>query len=149
MFLFGRPLLWGMFGIKLISPFGFVGRFATKSFRQRLREKYMATSTMETPATNFLETQNDTANMVRMNRFLLDYVLDMGPAAPPEPDQEPMDEVNDVEQGNRYARLEQEGWYLEEFTPSGTRNEGSEEDGLVQYTEAGEQTSEASARVRS
>lgn len=66
-------------GSKLITPFGIVGRFARQSFRQRLREHYYghewSNSVAEGDATQPLPN-------VALTRFLLDYVLDMGPAAP-------------------------------------------------------------------
>ncbi|KAG9121354.1 hypothetical protein FRC07_002719, partial [Ceratobasidium sp. 392] len=74
-FLFGRPLFWGMFGAKLLTPFGVVGRFANKGFRKRLRERYYAADSDTSQA------HRDEAGAIRMNQFLLDYVLDMGPAA--------------------------------------------------------------------
>ncbi|KAG9088453.1 hypothetical protein FS749_002149 [Ceratobasidium sp. UAMH 11750] len=74
-FLFGRPLFWGMFGAKLLSPFGLVGRFAGRSFRKRLQEHYHAPDIQTNQAGT-----DDASSAIRMNRFLLDYVLDMGPA---------------------------------------------------------------------
>ncbi|QRW11030.1 hypothetical protein RhiLY_10029 [Ceratobasidium sp. AG-Ba] len=76
MFLFGRPLFWGLFGAKLLTPFGFLGRFASQSFRQRLQDHYTI-QPVETDAA-----QDDIASLIRMNRFLLDYILDMGPVLP-------------------------------------------------------------------
>ncbi|KAG9119424.1 hypothetical protein FRC07_005557, partial [Ceratobasidium sp. 392] len=59
---------------KLITPFGFVGRFAAREFKQRLQDEYHAG---ETPSA---QPDNHATDAIRMNRFLLDYVLDMGPA---------------------------------------------------------------------
>ncbi|KAG9123050.1 hypothetical protein FRC07_000307 [Ceratobasidium sp. 392] len=64
-----------MFGAKLLTPFGVVGRFANKGFRERLREHYYATDS------NANQAHRDEASAIRMNQFLLDYVLDMGPAS--------------------------------------------------------------------
>ncbi|KAG8694535.1 hypothetical protein FRC08_008419 [Ceratobasidium sp. 394] len=74
-FLFGRPLFWGIFGAKLLTPFGIVGQFANRGFRQRLHDYYHVPEAQENPP------DNDVSSAIRMNRFLLDYVLDMGPAA--------------------------------------------------------------------
>ncbi|QRW23189.1 hypothetical protein RhiXN_08225 [Rhizoctonia solani] len=99
MFIFGRPLFWGMFGkchlkkrgsithnttsgAKIISPFGFIGQFATKGFKKRLYEKYYTSSQpgSEVPlAPNCGQTQIH----LDMTQFLLDYVVDMGPASAP------------------------------------------------------------------
>ncbi|KAG8716710.1 hypothetical protein FRC08_008952 [Ceratobasidium sp. 394] len=78
-FLFGRPLFWGMFGAKLLTPFGFVGQFATKTFRQRLQEHYHIRGSQSNTETSDEDT--DLSNTIHMSRFLLDYVLDMGPAS--------------------------------------------------------------------
>ncbi|KAG9080161.1 hypothetical protein FRC06_007001, partial [Ceratobasidium sp. 370] len=74
-FLFGRPLFWGMFGAKLLTPFGIVGQFANGGFRQRLHDYY------HTPEAQANPRDDDVSSAIRMNRFLLDYILDMGPAA--------------------------------------------------------------------
>lgn len=79
-FMFGRPLFWGIFGSKIITPFGFFGRFATKGFRQRLREHYHV-SDPENPSTS--EDVDRRYDNMRLNQFLLDYVLDLGPASLP------------------------------------------------------------------
>ncbi|QRW11031.1 hypothetical protein RhiLY_10030 [Ceratobasidium sp. AG-Ba] len=80
LFLFGRPLFWGLFGAKLLTPFGLFGRFATQSYRQRLWDYYGPGGA----PTQFGENspEYDLASLVRMNRFLLDYIVDMGPALP-------------------------------------------------------------------
>ncbi|KAG8705096.1 hypothetical protein FRC08_001844 [Ceratobasidium sp. 394] len=108
-FLFGRPLFWGMFGAKLLSPFGLVGRLAGENFRRRLLEHYHAPDIR----TNQADT-GDASSTIRMNRFLLDYVLDMGPAAiPPGPERRPDDvlgfthagvELEDLQQHNSSRR---------------------------------------------
>ncbi|KAF8596632.1 hypothetical protein BDV93DRAFT_610776 [Ceratobasidium sp. AG-I] len=88
-FLFGRPLFWGLFGTKMVSPFGILGTIATKGFRERLSKHYRTASTQgDTPpiSSTGVATSvagNGTASaQIRfdMTRFLLDYVLDMGPA---------------------------------------------------------------------
>ncbi|QRW06849.1 hypothetical protein RhiLY_05848 [Ceratobasidium sp. AG-Ba] len=79
-FLFGRPLFWGMFGAKLLTPFGLVGRFATRGFKQRLRDHYTsvpASHPTDLPAGHRLG--NAVAD-IQITKFLFDYVLDMGPA---------------------------------------------------------------------
>ncbi|KAG8705097.1 hypothetical protein FRC08_001845 [Ceratobasidium sp. 394] len=109
MFLFGRPLFWGIFGAKLLSPFGLVGRFADRSFRQRLQEHYHARDIQA----NQVDI-HDASSTIRMNRFLLDYVLDMGPAAvPSSPERRPDDvpgsthagvELDGLQQHKRYGK---------------------------------------------
>ncbi|KAG8760889.1 hypothetical protein FRC12_009488 [Ceratobasidium sp. 428] len=86
-FLFGRPLFWGMFvtkwtariGAKLLTPFGLVGQFANRSFRQRLQSHYYS-SGAESSATAH-ESENASPSTFLISQFLLDYVLDLGPAA--------------------------------------------------------------------
>ncbi|KAG8717309.1 hypothetical protein FRC08_007727 [Ceratobasidium sp. 394] len=68
-FLFGRPMLWGLTGAKLISPFGFCGFFTSKGFKRRLRENYYSA-----PSEGAEET-------LRVDAFLNDFVIDFGPAA--------------------------------------------------------------------
>ncbi|KAF8596634.1 hypothetical protein BDV93DRAFT_570893 [Ceratobasidium sp. AG-I] len=87
-FFFGRPLFWGLFGAKLISPFGIFGRMATESFRQRLAEHYGAFGVEATTIANDADVEAGAAiqgavraqDTIDMTQFLLDYVLDMGPA---------------------------------------------------------------------
>ncbi|KAG9082553.1 hypothetical protein FS749_006771 [Ceratobasidium sp. UAMH 11750] len=67
-FLFGRPMLWGLTGAKLISPFGFCGLFTSKDFKRRLRENYYSA-----PSEGAEET-------LRVDAFLNDFVIDFGPA---------------------------------------------------------------------
>ncbi|KAF8601922.1 hypothetical protein BDV93DRAFT_607862, partial [Ceratobasidium sp. AG-I] len=82
MFLFGRPLFWGLFGAKLISPFGLVGKLATKGFRQRLRSEYYPSGIQnERGVQEAVQVQE----AINMTQFLLDYVLDMGPASAQKP----------------------------------------------------------------
>ncbi|KAF8601914.1 hypothetical protein BDV93DRAFT_225347 [Ceratobasidium sp. AG-I] len=91
MFLFGRPLFWGLFGTKLIAPFGLVGKLATKSFRRRLREHYYPSNTCSEGGAQEAVPVQDTINMTR---FLLDYVLDVGPASTPNPKPQVQDTVS-------------------------------------------------------
>ncbi|CAE6490284.1 unnamed protein product [Rhizoctonia solani] len=65
--LFGRPLLWSITGAKTITPFGLLGGFSSRGFRQRLRAEYH-------------EPGEDGADIVRIVPFLRDFVLDFGPA---------------------------------------------------------------------
>ncbi|CAE6470403.1 unnamed protein product [Rhizoctonia solani] len=81
--LFGRPLFWGLFGAKIIAPFGLMGSLATKGFRERLQERYHYPLKPHSPNMNIPD-QGDgsgTAVSVDMTQFLLDYVIDMGPAS--------------------------------------------------------------------
>ncbi|KAF8598396.1 hypothetical protein BDV93DRAFT_609845 [Ceratobasidium sp. AG-I] len=73
-FLFGRPMLWGLTGAKLIEPFGFLGEFSTLNFKRRLREGYHHTSTTSTPR------PEDVAETIRIAAFLRDFVINFGPA---------------------------------------------------------------------
>ncbi|CUA74861.1 NAD(P)H-quinone oxidoreductase subunit 5, chloroplastic [Rhizoctonia solani] len=66
--LFGRPLLWGLTGAKLISPFGLFGKCSSKEFKRRLREEYHGA-----PTEDGLET-------IRVGKFLRDFVIEFGPA---------------------------------------------------------------------
>ncbi|KAH7332742.1 hypothetical protein B0J17DRAFT_677388 [Rhizoctonia solani] len=67
--LFGRPLLWGLSGAKLITPFGLVGAFDTEDFHRRLRETYGREPTKDNP------------DPIQTAAFLRDFVIDMGPLA--------------------------------------------------------------------
>ncbi|CAE6422169.1 unnamed protein product [Rhizoctonia solani] len=66
--LFGRPLLWGLIGAKMITPFGLLGQCSSRSFRRRLKEGYHVTSS------------EDGAETIRIVKFLQDFVIDFGPA---------------------------------------------------------------------
>jgi hypothetical protein len=55
-----------------------MGRLATRGFRQRLKDRYHAPETQSDLA---IYSVDDPSSGIRMNRFLLDYVLDMGPAS--------------------------------------------------------------------
>ncbi|CAE6479731.1 unnamed protein product [Rhizoctonia solani] len=66
--LFGRPLLWGLAGTKLITPFGILGMCSSRRFKDRLKEQYHQRSA---------EGSSDTINIVK---FLRDFVIDFGPA---------------------------------------------------------------------
>ncbi|KAG8722317.1 hypothetical protein FRC08_004155 [Ceratobasidium sp. 394] len=78
LWLVGRPLLWGLTGAKVVSPFGVIGAFSLPGFRKKLREHYrVPDSNNQQPIT--LEDEE----RIRMVAFLLDYVVDMGPAGIP------------------------------------------------------------------
>ncbi|CAE6499435.1 unnamed protein product [Rhizoctonia solani] len=80
--LFGRPLFWGLFGAKLISPFGLFGKCTgDREFRRRLRERYYRPTAGSHPSNN--DHQISDEEDINMNRFLLDFVIDMGPASVP------------------------------------------------------------------
>ncbi|EUC53999.1 deuterolysin metalloprotease (M35) family containing protein, putative, partial [Rhizoctonia solani AG-3 Rhs1AP] len=66
--LFGRPLLWGLTGAKLITPFGLLGACGSRGFKQRLREEYHTTS------------PEDGTESIQIVKFLRDFVIDFGPA---------------------------------------------------------------------
>ncbi|CAE6464583.1 unnamed protein product [Rhizoctonia solani] len=66
--LFGRPLLWGLTGAKLLSPFGLFGNCSSRKFKQRLREGYHTTST------------EDGLETIQVGKFLRDFVIEFGPA---------------------------------------------------------------------
>ncbi|CUA78534.1 hypothetical protein RSOLAG22IIIB_13212 [Rhizoctonia solani] len=67
--LFGRPLLWGFLGTKLINPFGLVGAFDTKDFSRRLHENYGREPTKDNP------------DPIQTAAFLRDFVIEFGPLA--------------------------------------------------------------------
>lgn len=71
--LFGRPMFWGIFGAKLISPFGLLGRWSSPGFRRRLREHY---------AVPTQEAEDGGQDTMRLYAFLRDYIVDFGPADP-------------------------------------------------------------------
>ncbi|KAH7337108.1 hypothetical protein B0J17DRAFT_454354 [Rhizoctonia solani] len=66
--LFGRAMLWGLTGTKLIAPFGLLGMCRSQGFRRRLRDQYHRQPTHDNPET-FL-----------MGAFLRDFVVELGPA---------------------------------------------------------------------
>ncbi|CAE6480875.1 unnamed protein product [Rhizoctonia solani] len=66
--LFGRPLLWGLTGAKLITPFGILGAFGSETFKRRLRDHYHRRSA------------KDGSIKIRTTEFLRDFVIDFGPA---------------------------------------------------------------------
>ncbi|KAF8601925.1 hypothetical protein BDV93DRAFT_509760 [Ceratobasidium sp. AG-I] len=96
-FLFGRPLFWGLFGTKLITPFGLLGKLATKGFRRRLQEHYYPSDIHVKGNVQEVARMQDE---IDMTRFLLDYVLDVGPASTPNPNPKAQDTLplsSDVE----------------------------------------------------
>ncbi|CAE6488366.1 unnamed protein product [Rhizoctonia solani] len=66
--LFGRPLLWGLTGAKLITPFDLLGTCSSRGFKRRLKDEYHSTS------------NEDGEMTVRIVEFLRDFVIDFGPA---------------------------------------------------------------------
>ncbi|KAF8697100.1 hypothetical protein RHS03_07800, partial [Rhizoctonia solani] len=95
---FGRPLFWGMFGAKLITPFGLAGKLATRAFRERLQQQYhrRAEPQDSTKTTQESGTEESGSRVeIDMTRFLLDYVIDMGPASLPSPPQEKQNSETD------------------------------------------------------
>ncbi|CEL61475.1 hypothetical protein RSOLAG1IB_10057 [Rhizoctonia solani AG-1 IB] len=68
--LFGRPLLWGLSGAKLITPFGLLGGCSSTRFKQRLRQEYHGM-----PADHA-----DGTGTIHITKFLRDFVIDFGPA---------------------------------------------------------------------
>ncbi|EUC60322.1 Kex protein, putative [Rhizoctonia solani AG-3 Rhs1AP] len=66
--LFGRPLLWGLTGAKLITPFGLLGACSSREFKRRLKDHYHKQSP---------ENGSDT---MRIGAFLRDFVIEFGPA---------------------------------------------------------------------
>ncbi|KAF8600247.1 hypothetical protein BDV93DRAFT_608784 [Ceratobasidium sp. AG-I] len=72
--LFGRPMLWGLTGAKLITPFGLLGSCSTRGFKRRLREQYHRS---ESGTSAYTE---EVAETIRLGEFLRDYVIEFGPA---------------------------------------------------------------------
>ncbi|KAF8593644.1 hypothetical protein BDV93DRAFT_566296 [Ceratobasidium sp. AG-I] len=72
--LFGRPMLWGLTGAKLITPFGLLGACSSRGFKKRLHEHYHHANLGSRP--NF----DDAAETIRIGAFLRDFVIDFGPA---------------------------------------------------------------------
>ncbi|KAL5634015.1 hypothetical protein ACGC1H_005998 [Rhizoctonia solani] len=65
---FGRPLLWGLTGAKLLTPFGLLGQCSSRGFKRRLKEGYHVGS------------GEDGTETIRIVKFLRDFVIDFGPA---------------------------------------------------------------------
>ncbi|CAE7233672.1 unnamed protein product [Rhizoctonia solani] len=65
--LFGRPLLWGLTGAKLISPFGLVGAWSSEGFKYRMRQQYHR------------EASEGNSDTFLITPFLRDFVVDFGP----------------------------------------------------------------------
>ncbi|KAF8701222.1 hypothetical protein RHS03_06562, partial [Rhizoctonia solani] len=98
---FGRPLFWGMFGAKLITPFGLAGKLATRAFRERLQQQYHRPVEPQDPTKTTQESETEGSGSrveIDMTQFLLDYVIDMGPASLPSPPQEKEDD--EIDGGN-------------------------------------------------
>ncbi|KAH7338283.1 hypothetical protein B0J17DRAFT_717932 [Rhizoctonia solani] len=66
--LFGRPLLWGLTGAKLITPFGLFGACSSRGFKRRLKDEYHGKSA------------EDGSDTIQVVRFLRDFVIEFGPA---------------------------------------------------------------------
>ncbi|KAL5638112.1 hypothetical protein ACGC1H_002386 [Rhizoctonia solani] len=109
--IFGRPLFWGIFGTKLITPFGLAGRLATKGFKERLQERYHNSSQSQDQAESWQITDRSLATAdVNLTQFLLDFVVDMGPASAPRPNREEMDaESSDSEDECQYKPVRRLG----------------------------------------
>ncbi|KAF8686924.1 hypothetical protein RHS03_10036, partial [Rhizoctonia solani] len=97
--LFGRPLFWGMFGAKAITPFGMMGNLATKSFKKRLQERYHIPrqgTRANSEQSHGGSQPNDRAGVdIDMTQFLLDFVIDMGPASVPDHEEEDKNQGSD------------------------------------------------------
>ncbi|KAG9124074.1 hypothetical protein FRC07_012957 [Ceratobasidium sp. 392] len=72
--LFGRPMFWGIFGAKLLTPFGLLGSCSSAGFRRRLREHYYSS------ADSCEQSESANGETIRLHAFLRDYVIDFGPA---------------------------------------------------------------------
>ncbi|GAB1517985.1 hypothetical protein RhiTH_001042 [Rhizoctonia solani] len=68
LFLFGRPLLWGLIGAMSITPFGLLGQCSSRDFKRRLRNEYHTQS------------DKDGTKTIQIVKFLRDFVMDFGPA---------------------------------------------------------------------
>ncbi|KAF8607053.1 hypothetical protein BDV93DRAFT_333276 [Ceratobasidium sp. AG-I] len=78
--LFGRPMLWGLTGAKLVTPFGLLGGCSSAGFKRRLRSEYHL---QDSGSGRHPE---DIAETIRIGAFLRDFVIDFGPAdVPPVP----------------------------------------------------------------
>ncbi|KAG8793652.1 hypothetical protein FRC12_002136 [Ceratobasidium sp. 428] len=72
--LFGRPIFWGIFGAKLLTPFGLLGGLSSAGFRRRLQEHYYS------KADSCELDESSREDTIRLHAFLRDYVIDFGPA---------------------------------------------------------------------
>jgi hypothetical protein len=66
---FGRPLFWGLFGSKLLDPFGIFGRLSN-GLQEKIRKKYIS----------------EPSNTLDLRSFLNDFVIEMGPLDPEKQD---------------------------------------------------------------
>ncbi|ELU37275.1 hypothetical protein AG1IA_08695 [Rhizoctonia solani AG-1 IA] len=90
---------------KLITPFGLAGKLATRAFRERLQQQYhrRAEPQDSTKTTQESGTEESGSRVeIDMTRFLLDYVIDMGPASLPSPPQEKQDSETDGSDSEDY-----------------------------------------------
>ncbi|CAE6477641.1 unnamed protein product [Rhizoctonia solani] len=96
---------------KLITPFGLAGRLATKGFKERLQERYHNSSQSQDQAESWQITDRSRATAdVNLTQFLLDFVVDMGPASAPRPNREEMDaESSDSEDECQYKPVRRLG----------------------------------------
>jgi len=82
--LYGRPLWWGLFGAKLLSPFGlFSGWSYSEDVRKRMIARYGYIPTPET----------STPDLRGLSLFLSDFIVDTGPLCKRDED------LLDVEEG--------------------------------------------------
>ncbi|KAF8691639.1 hypothetical protein RHS03_08729, partial [Rhizoctonia solani] len=74
-----------MFGAKAITPFGMMGTLATKSFKKQLQERYHIPRQGPQANSEQLQGGSESRNRagvdINMTQFLLDFVIDMGPAS--------------------------------------------------------------------
>ncbi|KAF8692818.1 hypothetical protein RHS03_08540, partial [Rhizoctonia solani] len=131
--LFGRPLFWGMFGAKAITPFGMMGNLATKSFKKRLQEQYHIPRQGTQANPEQLQGGSVSCNRagvdIDMTQFLLDYVIDMGPASVPDHEEE------DKNRGSN-SKNEEEGVECEPLRRLGDI-EGAAQVTLFQWADSG------------
>ena len=70
----------------MLTPFGLFGKLANRGFRERLTERYCApdiqgdANSMDVEAGRSIHGAARGQEGIDMTQFLLDYVLDMGPA---------------------------------------------------------------------
>ncbi|EUC54259.1 hypothetical protein RSOL_034290 [Rhizoctonia solani AG-3 Rhs1AP] len=85
------------------------GRLATKGFKERLQERYHNTSQRQNQAESWGINDRSQA-MADVNQFLLDFVVDMGPASTPRRIQKEMNAgSNDSEDERQYKPVRRSG----------------------------------------
>ncbi|CAE7127676.1 unnamed protein product [Rhizoctonia solani] len=109
--IFGRPLFWGLFGAKLIAPFGLAGALATKDFKKRLQARYHYQMELQDAESGLSCDTPPGVVGINMTQFLLDYVIDLGPASVPSPHRKEIEiESTDSEdEGNHTPAADVEG----------------------------------------